>query len=78
MQNSYLILDEKMRFLNCTGHAKQPSDSILEVGVVKALSQSGFDEEMFKDRGGIYDWRRTLDGASIPSTICSNGKDISW
>lgn len=41
MRNSYLILDENMCFLNCQGGSKTPSESLLTVGVEKALAQSG-------------------------------------
>eukprot|EP00437_Effrenium_voratum_P009184 CAMPEP_0181428090 /NCGR_PEP_ID=MMETSP1110-20121109/16502_1 /TAXON_ID=174948 /ORGANISM="Symbiodinium sp., Strain CCMP421" /LENGTH=592 /DNA_ID=CAMNT_0023551311 /DNA_START=69 /DNA_END=1847 /DNA_ORIENTATION=- len=58
MMNSYLILDEHLRFLNCTGGAKTPSDSIREVSVIKALRAAGFDAEMFEERGGVYDWSK--------------------
>mmetsp|Transcript_18480 Transcript_18480/g.22188 ORF Transcript_18480/g.22188 Transcript_18480/m.22188 type:complete len:351 (+) Transcript_18480:79-1131(+) len=58
MQNSYLLLDEELRFLDCSQGGKVPSESILSVGVEKALSQAGFDDEMFKKRGGIYEWSR--------------------
>jgi len=58
MVNSYLILDERLCFLNCTNGAKEPSDSILKVPVSEALRQAGFDEEMFVQRGGIYDWTK--------------------
>lgn len=58
MQNSYLLLDEEMRFLDCSNGGKIPSESILKVGVEKALSQAGFDFEKFQERGGIYDWSR--------------------
>lgn len=58
MRNSYLILDEYMRFLDCTGGAKIPSQSILEVGVAKALEASGFDDAAFYQRGGKYDWTK--------------------
>lgn len=56
MAKSYLILDEYMRFLDRDG--RQPSASILKVGVVKALESVYWDERAFKDRGGIYDWSR--------------------
>mmetsp|Transcript_32596 Transcript_32596/g.77322 ORF Transcript_32596/g.77322 Transcript_32596/m.77322 type:complete len:352 (-) Transcript_32596:214-1269(-) len=59
MQNSYLVLDEKLRFLNCESGEKLPSESILDVGVQKALEYSGFDARMFLERGGVYDWNRT-------------------
>ncbi|XP_044755844.1 radical S-adenosyl methionine domain-containing protein 2-like [Coccinella septempunctata] len=58
MQNSYLILDEYMRFLDCRGGSKIPSKSILDIGVKNALKFSGFDEVMFKKRGGIYKWSK--------------------
>lgn len=47
-----------MRFLDCTGGAKVPSKSILDVGVENALLFSGFDEEMFLKRGGVYKWSK--------------------
>jgi radical S-adenosyl methionine domain-containing protein 2 len=58
MKNSYLILDEELRFLNCTGGKKTPSRSIRNVSVNVALQEAGFDGEMFVKRGGIYDWSR--------------------
>ncbi|ESO82480.1 hypothetical protein LOTGIDRAFT_197923 [Lottia gigantea] len=58
MQNSYLILDEYMRFLDCQQGKKIPSKSILDVGVDKALQYSGFDEAMFLKRGGKYIWSK--------------------
>ncbi|XP_060606466.1 S-adenosylmethionine-dependent nucleotide dehydratase RSAD2-like [Ruditapes philippinarum] len=59
MQNSYLILDEYMRFLDCTRGAKEPSRSLLDVGVNNALKFSGFDEKMFFKRGGKYVWSKS-------------------
>ncbi|XP_076084280.1 S-adenosylmethionine-dependent nucleotide dehydratase RSAD2-like [Mytilus galloprovincialis] len=58
MRNSYLILDEYMRFLDCTKGNKDPSKSILDVGVDNALLFSGFDEKMFFKRGGKYVWSK--------------------
>lgn len=56
MAKSYLILDEYMRFLDREG--RDPSKSILEVGVQQALGAVFWDKKAFKDRGGIYDWSR--------------------
>ena len=53
MRNSYLILDEYMRFLDNSNGRKDPSKSILDVGVKAALDNSGFDEEMFVKRGNF-------------------------
>ena len=58
MQNSYLLLDEDMRFLDCSQGGKVPGESILKVGVHKALQQAGFDHDMFQQGGGVYDWKR--------------------
>jgi len=58
MQNSYLLLDEELRFLDCSENGKIPSQSILEVGVERALGQAGFDDDMFHQRGGVYKWNR--------------------
>ena len=55
MQNSYLLLDEDLRFLDCSDGGKVPSQSILDVGVQTALTQAGFDHVMFQHRGGIYE-----------------------
>ncbi|KAL4438902.1 hypothetical protein ABPG74_016622 [Tetrahymena malaccensis] len=58
MKDSYLILDEQMRFLNCQNGKKEPSLSILDVGVEAALDKSGFDEKAFIRRGGKYVWSK--------------------
>lgn len=68
MQNSYLLLDENLCFLDCSAGGKVPSESILKVGVHKALSQSGFDVEMFHHQGGIFDWSRDR---GLPSDMTS-------
>lgn len=58
MKESYIILDEYMRFLN-KGDVYAESESILQVGVQKAMQQIDFDATAFKKRGGIYDWTKT-------------------
>ncbi|XP_007522315.1 S-adenosylmethionine-dependent nucleotide dehydratase RSAD2 [Erinaceus europaeus] len=58
MKDSYLILDEYMRFLNCQNGRKDPSKSILDVGIEEAIKFSGFDEKMFLRRGGKYKWSK--------------------
>ena len=59
MRNSYLILDEYMRFLDNTEGRKEPSKSILDVGVQAAINRAGFDEAMFLERGGKYQWSKS-------------------
>ena len=48
----------QMRFLDCTKGRKDPSKSILDVGVSEAMKFSGFDEAMFLKRGGRYVWSK--------------------
>lgn len=68
MRNSYLLLDERLRFLNCRGGDKRPTRPITEIGVQAALLDSGFDEESFHRRSAVYDWSRVK---SAPS--CGGG-----
>ncbi|KAF8159530.1 hypothetical protein B0H34DRAFT_703868 [Crassisporium funariophilum] len=58
MKDSYLNLDEDMRFLNCQTGGKVPGRSLLEVGVQEAIKDSGWDEDAFVNRGGIFEWSR--------------------
>lgn len=58
MRDSYLILDEYMRFLDCRDGGKRPSASLLDVGVERAIAGSGFDERAFRERGGVYAWSK--------------------
>lgn len=59
MKDSYLILDEELRFLDCTGGAKRPSRSLQHVSVTAAMREAGFDSQMFRARGGVYAWSRS-------------------
>ena len=58
MRDSYLILDEYMRFLDNSNGRKDPSPSILDVGVQSAINKAGFVEKMFLKRGGKYEWSK--------------------
>ncbi len=44
--------------MNCRDGGKKPGRSVLDVGVQAALQDSGFNEKAFKERGGIFDWKR--------------------
>jgi len=61
MKDSYLLLDEEMRFLNCCDSGKRPGRSLLNVGVEEALKDAGFDEKAFFERGGVFEWGRNRD-----------------
>jgi radical S-adenosyl methionine domain-containing protein 2 len=57
-----------LRFLDCSGGGKVPSESILNVGVERALQQSGFNMEMFEQRGGVYNWTRERQTTESPKS----------
>ena len=65
----YLLLDEKLRFLDCSEGGKRPSRSILDVGIASALADAGFDEGAFEDRGGVYEWRRDRDQDDVEVVV---------
>ncbi|KAI5651485.1 radical SAM superfamily domain-containing protein [Phthorimaea operculella] len=75
MKDSYIILDEYMRFLN-KGDVYAESESILEVGVKKAIQQIDFDADAFKNRGGIYDWTKTEH--LVPNGSCAISTALDW
>lgn len=77
MRSSYLILDEYMRFLSRSEGGQAMSQSILDVGVKKAMDQVTWDQNAFIERGGIYDWssKRQEDGCGGG---VSGGKDLDW
>ncbi|KAK4552944.1 hypothetical protein LTR86_010076 [Recurvomyces mirabilis] len=77
MAASYLILDEYLCFLDKSGEKEKQSQSILAVGVQKALEEVKWDEVAFKQRGGLYDWAKdATDGANS----CGGGsnQDLDW
>jgi radical S-adenosyl methionine domain-containing protein 2 len=64
MQASYFLVDEYGRFLDLSLGGKQPTASLLQVGVAQALQQllasagGGFDPQAFAQREGIFDWTK--------------------
>ena len=76
MKDSYLMLDEKMRFLylDVTGAGKVTSASILEVGVEAASQRAVFDGNAFKERGGVYDWSRQVNQVEVDG--CGSQCDV--
>ena len=57
MEGSYLMLDPIARFFQNFHKKYAYSDSILRIGVVKALKQVGWDKQKFQKRGGEYVWK---------------------
>lgn len=62
MASSYLLVDEYMRFMDKGSGKLVESESILDVGVEKALSQVRWDQDAFYERGGVYDWSKEITG----------------
>jgi radical S-adenosyl methionine domain-containing protein 2 len=60
MASSYLLLDEYLRFLDKGEGRMKESESLLDVGVERALKQVRWDQKSFFDRGGVYDWSKEL------------------
>ncbi|KAI9143363.1 radical SAM domain-containing protein [Paraphysoderma sedebokerense] len=58
MKDSYLMVDEEMRFLDCGDGGKRPGPSILEVGVEEAMKYIVWSKDDFIKRGGMYEWKK--------------------
>ncbi|RMZ81812.1 hypothetical protein DV738_g2029, partial [Chaetothyriales sp. CBS 135597] len=80
MKGSYLILDEFMRFLDKGDGEEKASESILEVGVAKAMRQVRWEQDSFVERGGFYDWTKesTETGTGCCSSGGANAEDLEW
>ncbi|CAJ0551496.1 Ff.00g114260.m01.CDS01 [Fusarium sp. VM40] len=77
MASSYLLLDEDMCFLDKGEGMMTKSESILKVGVQKAMEQVVWDKTSFVDRGGIYDWGRS-DMAKDSGCSGEKSEDLQW
>ncbi|KAF5658610.1 radical s-adenosyl methionine domain-containing protein [Fusarium circinatum] len=77
MASSYLLLDEYMCFLDKGEGMMTKSESILKVGVEKAMSQVVWDKGSFLDRGGIYDWGRS-DMAKESGCSSGSNEKLQW
>ncbi|KAK4195426.1 radical S-adenosyl methionine domain-containing protein 2 [Triangularia verruculosa] len=67
MASSYLLVDEYMRFMDKGSGKLVESESILDVGVEKALAQVRWDHEAFLERGSIYDWTKEMSMPEKPT-----------
>jgi radical S-adenosyl methionine domain-containing protein 2 len=76
IKGSYLILDEYIRFLDKGDREKKASESILDVGVRKAMTQVRWERIAFVERGGFYNWTK----ASKAGCGLSGGKakELEW
>ena len=51
MASSYLFLDEYIRFMDKGEDIMTTSESILDIGVLKAMEQIVWDKKLFVERG---------------------------
>ena len=78
MRASYFLLDEQMRFLDCSGGGKKPSISILE-NLPLALTQTGFAEAEFLERqGDFYTRIQSVDAASTPASALAPRSTVAY
>ena len=82
MASSYLLLDEYMRFLDKGEGVMKESESLLDVGVEKALKQVKWDQESFHERGGVYDWSKEVASGQLGGEGCGvdeeKRKELEW
>ncbi|PSN66451.1 radical SAM enzyme [Corynespora cassiicola Philippines] len=78
MASSYLLLDEYMCFLDKGEGMMTKSESILDVGVRKAMNQVVWDKKSFIDRGGIYDWGKSDKAQPEKCGGLGNMKELQW
>jgi radical S-adenosyl methionine domain-containing protein 2 len=76
MKDSYLVLDEYMRFLDKGDGEEKASDSILNVGVREAMTQVRWNRTAFVERGGFYDWTRASEAGCRSSG--GDPKNLEW
>ncbi|KAF6809783.1 radical s-adenosyl methionine domain-containing protein 2 [Colletotrichum sojae] len=79
MAGSYLLLDEKLRFLDKGDGPMKKSDSLLDVGVKRAMQQVAWDKSAFDKRGGIYEWQKPQTTGDVEGG-CGGGekKELAW
>lgn len=56
MKGSYLMIDPLGRFFQNSNNVLSFSDPIIDVGVLEAINQIGWDFNKFLERGGKYEW----------------------
>lgn len=74
MKGNYLLLGEYMRFLDKGDGVETASESILDVGVRKAMRQVVWERDEFVQRGGLYDWNKPTAGGC--REVGEKGKEL--
>lgn len=66
-----------MQFLDKGDGDEKKSESILDVGVQKAIKQVRWDQEEFHNRGGIFDLNSAAEKANTCSPLGTD-KKLEW
>ncbi len=56
MRGSYIMVDPAGRFFDNASGTHTYSEPLLKIGVKDALKQISFDNTIFLERGGVYEW----------------------
>ncbi len=75
IRGSYIMVNPEGCFFDSTNGKHTYSNSIIQVGVEKALSQINFDYELFLRRGGMYEWKQKTN--RFPERITISGEVAS-
>ncbi|KAI8225441.1 Radical S-adenosyl methionine domain-containing protein 2 [Colletotrichum sp. SAR 10_96] len=78
MAGSYLLLDERLRFLDKGDGPMKKSDSLLDVGVKRAMQQVAWDKSAFDKRGGVYEWRKPQNVGGDGGCGGGDKKELEW
>jgi len=65
-----------MRFLDKGDGEEKASESILDVGVRKAMTEVRWDRIAFVERGGFYDWTKASEAGCGSSG--DKAKELDW
>jgi radical S-adenosyl methionine domain-containing protein 2 len=74
MRNSYILLDEELRLLNCSSGSKEAGLCVLDVGIEAAIASAGFDPHAFRARDGAY-YEQPIAGGQ--GQVCGS-TEIDW
>ncbi|KUI65263.1 Radical S-adenosyl methionine domain-containing protein 2 [Cytospora mali] len=74
MAESYLVLDENLRFISGV-NKNITSKSILDIGVHEALRAIHWDQKAFIERCGVYEWTKDEQAGGCGSELAN---DLQW
>jgi radical S-adenosyl methionine domain-containing protein 2 len=76
MKKSYLILNEYIHFLDKGDREEKASESILYINIKKVITQVRWDQIVFVERSGFYDWTKASEAGCGSSSDMA--KELDW